>query len=1041
MDQAVAVDDDQPTEPCPSPDEAAPVEAGSGSTSAAEASEAEFHIDEGEPTRSAPPARRSRPKLTMPEMGSFLHQYQLIRRIGRGGMGGVFLARDTRLGRLVALKFLTDVGPEHTQRLLAEARATARCQHENIVVVYEVGEHGRVPYMALEYVKGQTLRQHLRERSGSAAMGGVGYTPLPAGRAVEIMVPVVRALVHAHAMSIIHRDLKPENIMLTETGAVKVLDFGLAKPLAGSHRRAPTAQGPEADALLATKSDEMVGTLPYMSPEQILTGAEIDHRSDIWACGIMLFEMVTGHHPLRLRRARDIERAVRDLDLPMPSVADLAADFGPLAGVIDRCLIKHKEDRTGSAQELLAELEPLLPHARPALRAADANPFTGLASFQESHADLFFGRDQEIASAATRLRSQPLMAIVGPSGAGKSSLVRAGLIPALKRSGEGWEAQVIRPGRHPLAALASLIEDGGSNSSSDDDEPSLEQRAVIERLRREPGYLGVKLRARAAKKLRHVLVFIDQFEELYTLGAAADEQSAVLDCLLGAADDASSPLRVVLSLRSDFLDHLADNHAFALAVTGGLTFLPPIGRDGLREALTRPVEAADHRFESPEMVERMLDQIETTRGALPLLQFTAAKLWELRDRDHRVLDQSSYDRLGGVAGALASHADAVLASMPLSDQILARQVLERLVTHERTRAVVSMHELRAATREPDRLERVVHHLAGARLLVVETGEDDDGATVELIHESLIDGWPTLRRWLDEHREDVELLARLRQAAKQWKASGRSDGLLWRGEVARDAQRWHARYRGDLAPLERAYLQATFALATRDTRIKRAFIAGSMAFLSLLVIIATVALLWIRSAEQEATRQAGIVQRQLEELQDKERILRRQESELRDALTRAQAARREAEQAQVRLQRALVEEQQATDAAEHALAEARTARDQARRATASEQVARANLRQFKMLGPQLSEGGVRFNYRPRGQPSKIYLAGTFNGWNPNEDYLLRDPDGDGIYSVTVPLRRGSYQYKLLVDGAWTKDPNAPDSTPDGFGGMNGLIVVE
>ncbi|HWN68481.1 MAG TPA: protein kinase, partial [Haliangium sp.] len=963
---------------------------------------------------------------------------------------------------------------------------TARCQHENIVIIYEVGEHGQFPYMALEYLKGETLREHMRKRSGGGAMpfGLAGYTPVPPRRAVEIMVPVVRALVRAHSMGIIHRDLKPENIMLTEDGGVKVLDFGLAKPLADAPRPAAVAAatavaaavaglaGPglevdDADQRLNTRTNELVGTIPYMSPEQIKARA-VDHRSDIWACGVILFEMVTGLHPLAPASRQDVERAARDLDAPMPPAGDAVPGLGKLAGIIDRCLIKRVEHRTATAAQLLAELEALLPEHASTVDGDD-NPFAGLASFQESNADRFFGRDREIAAAVARLRSQPLVAVVGPSGAGKSSLVRAGIVPALKRSGEGWDALILRPGRHPLSSLADALERAElpSGASAREEAPSallkhprvvrgsaIHRAMLAENLRAAPGHFGAKLRERADKKLRRLLVFIDQFEELYTLGADAEERAAFIDCLQAAADDATSPLRVILSIRSDFLDHVTEDHGFASEVTSGLLFLPPIDRDGLRDALTRPVDAADYRFESPRLVERMLDQLSSTPGALPLLQFTAAKLWDLRDRGRRVLDEASYDQLGGVAGALAGHADAVLAGMSAGDQALARTALERLVTPEHTRAVVRMDELCSATREPEAMVRVVHHLASARLLVVETLSEEEGAMVELIHESLIDGWPTLRRWLDEHREDVEILARLRVAAKQWMSSGRAEGLLWRGEPAREAQRWHGRYRGELPPLERQFLAATFALATRITRIKRAFIASGMAFLSLLVIIGTVALVWIRRAEQEATRQAAIVQRQLDELQTKEQLLGRRESELRDALARAEtarreseSARREAERSQVELAQALEKEQQATGAAEAALSDAQSARDQARtaaadarRAARAEREAKQSLQQFVSLGPQPTQRGVRFNYRPLKKPRRIFLAGSFNGWNPSSDYLLRDDDGDGTYSVTVRLGPGVYQYKFVIDGDWVQDPHAPSTSPDGFGSSNGLIEV-
>ncbi len=1045
--------------------------------------------------------------------GNFVGHYQLIREIGRGGMGEVFLARDTRLGRLVALKFLNRLGPLHAQRLMAEARATARCQHDNIVIIYEVDEFDGAPFMALEYLKGQTLRSYLSEHAGMGAVLATpvhAYVPVPRRRAIEIMIPVVRALVHAHSMNIIHRDLKPENIILTDAGTVKVLDFGLAKPLGSSdYRRAPTLLGPDADRMLQTKSNEMVGTLPYMSPEQV-SGGVVDHRSDIWACGIILHELVTGRHPLEVAARAVLKHAIADRHQPVPSVRELMPELGKLAGIIDRCLIKNTADRCESAVALLAELEALRPRRRAlsvvapgaALGAAsgaplgtasgaalgtalsgeeptgDESPFAGLAAFQESHADLFFGRSNEIAAAVARLRTQPIVAIVGPSGTGKSSLVRAGVIPMLKRLGEGWDAHTLRPGRHPLESLARILE--GSESSrrstrpekhsnghersredaehgqrqrhwreADRDsgsdgilEDSYEHLAIIEHLRHEPGLFGRKLRDRASRKLRRTLIFIDQFEELYTLGAAPEERTAFLDCLLGAADDASSPLRVMLSIRSDFLDPLAEDGPFAASVTSGLLFLPPIGRKGLREALVRPVESVDYRFESSELVERMLGELDSARGALPLLQFTAAKLWEMRDRQRRVLDTQSYDQLGGVAGALASHADAVLASMNAADQRLARQISERLVTPENTRAIVSMGELRAVTKDPNALERVVQYLANARLLDLQpaVNRDSDGVTVELIHESLIDGWPTFRHWLEQHREDVKFLARLRNAAKQWQVSGHSEGILWRGEVARAAQRWHARYQGQLTANERRYLEATFSLARRDTRIRQLLVGGSIGFLSVLVVLASVALIWIRSAEQEATHQAEIVQAQLEELQRKERILRDHEGALRDALVRAEAARRAAEASESRTQTALDEAEFALAEAEAARDVARRSRDRAARASRAEKRVRADLNKFIKLGPHESEGGIRFNYRPGGSPDEVYLAGSFNGWNPGPDYRMRDDDGDGVYSITVRLGSGLHQYKFWVDGQWRRDPNAPGGLADGYGGMNGVVRV-
>ncbi|HWN70299.1 MAG TPA: serine/threonine-protein kinase, partial [Haliangium sp.] len=591
-------------------------------------------IDPGASTDPVPAADPVPSPVSGSPDARYIQHYELIRELGRGGMGVVHLGRDLRLGRLVAIKMLTR--PDHAQeRFLAEARATARCRHENIVVIHEVGVHDGQPYLVFEYLRGQTLRQWMDAGLGGAfdvrdSSGSLAQMPAPLAptRAVEMLVPVVRALVRAHDMGIIHRDLKPANILLTDEGVTKVLDFGVAKIGAMRDSIAQEA-GVSGAPLNLTGLGARMGTLPYMSPEQI-AGELVDHRSDIWAVGIMLYELVTGAHPLAPLSLRKLEM-LDDLETPMPSVREHRRDLGPLADVIDRCLLKDRTHRTAAARELLQQLEALLPAQRARARDGDGNPFAGLAAFQEPDADRFFGRDHEIISLVGKLRSVPLVAVTGPSGAGKSSLVRAGVIPALKRSGEGWEAIVMRPGRRPLAALAEVLLALPGHASeqhprSAADVPA-ECDAIVTRLRAEPGYLGIALRTWARARLRRLALCVDQFEELYTLGADSEERACVLACLGAVADDTTSPLRVILAVRSDFLDRMVENRAFLDTVSHGLTFLPPLDRGGLREALIRPVEACDHRFESPAMVERILDELEATRSPLPLLQFTADKLW------------------------------------------------------------------------------------------------------------------------------------------------------------------------------------------------------------------------------------------------------------------------------------------------------------------------------------------------------------------------------------------------------------------------------
>ncbi len=344
-------------------------------------------------TPSKPTASDTGPSLNQSKLraGIRLQHYELIRELGSGGMGTVFLARDTRLGRRVAIKFLHTRDSDLTRRFILEARATARCSHENIVIIYEVGEYDDGPFMVLEYLQGQPLTKVM------------GTQRLPPSRAVELMVPVVKALACAHEQGIVHRDLKPENILVTDSGGIKVLDFGIAKVLQGGGD-IPEAPAPNGQPLLhavadahddtanLTRSGAIMGTMAYMSPEQWGIGVSIDHRTDIWAVGIMLFRMLSGKHPLDPLRGPQL-MVTGMLDEKMPRLHSMAPDVpADLAAIVDRCLLKPKDERFPDAAALLRALEPFLPGRFSRELRIDESPYAGLSSFQESDADRFFGR-------------------------------------------------------------------------------------------------------------------------------------------------------------------------------------------------------------------------------------------------------------------------------------------------------------------------------------------------------------------------------------------------------------------------------------------------------------------------------------------------------------------------------------------------------------------------------------------------------------------------------------------------------------------------
>lgn len=790
------------------------------------------------------PPRPSLPPRFGP--GVTVGHYELIRQLGQGGMGEVYLARDTRLGRRVALKFLLNVDRKQSARFLVEARATAQLAHENIVALYDIADYDGLPYMVLEYVPGTTLSAWMRNRRDSHPTRGV-----PPIRAAELMLPVARALQCAQEAGIVHRDLKPSNIMLTDSGTVKVLDFGVAKligeetdvePLEKTETNKPNGL----DGAL-TEAGAFVGTRWYMAPEQWL-GEPVDGRTDIWAVGVMMYQLVAGDHPLS-PNAPDPLDSVVDRDKPMPSIRNQMSDIGRLGTVIDRCLIKYKEDRLGSARELVEQLEAIVrPHRTSSEEGTDeANPYAGLAAFQERDAPKFFGRETMVEQILSRLIELPLLALVGASGSGKSSLVRAGVIPALRRGGDAWESFVMRPGPRPLAALADVLHQhswqrsshtANAPPSSGGDTANME--AILKKLRKEPGFLGVQVRARAKRRRERALLFVDQFEEVYTL-ASESEREAFLQCLVGVADDPSSPVRVVISIRHDFLDRVAlGSSTLAELISRGTVLVGPLDRRGLQRALVAPAEALSYRFESETLVAEMLDTLERTAGALPLLQFTASRLWAGRDIERRMLTESSYRAFGGVEGALTSHADSVISSMTDAEKHWARVLILRLVTPERTRAIATRHDLsQIGGADGAHVERVLDKLVDARLLVVESTRGG-GSTVELVHESLIERWPRLGAWLDDADDDAQFRGRLRSAAKEWEAGGKSEGLVWRGDAAEETRRFwkmHGqRIATELNGRETAYVQAILDLDDRARRLRRGAIAGGFLFLAIMVVV-------------------------------------------------------------------------------------------------------------------------------------------------------------------------------------------------------------
>ncbi len=276
-------------------------------------------------------------------IGNRLGPYEISAPLGAGGMGEVYRARDTRLGRDVALKVLPDAvarDPDRLARFEREARTVAGLNHPNIVVLHSIEEENGARFITMELVEGESLDRCIVPRG------------LPLSRVLELSIPLAEALVAAHGKGVVHRDLKPANVMVTREGRVKVLDFGLAK-LARPSSELHATQAPTMDSPVSAPG-EVVGTVPYMAPEQV-RGEAVDARTDLFAFGIMMYELASGRRPFAGQSSADVGSAIlRDTPEPLAGIrADLPRDLGRIVG---RCLEKDPRNRFQSAVDVQDEL-------------------------------------------------------------------------------------------------------------------------------------------------------------------------------------------------------------------------------------------------------------------------------------------------------------------------------------------------------------------------------------------------------------------------------------------------------------------------------------------------------------------------------------------------------------------------------------------------------------------------------------------------------------------------------------------------------------
>ncbi len=437
----------------------------------------------------------------------------------------------------------------------------------------------------------------------------------------------------------------------------------------------------------------------------------------------------------------------------------------------------------------------------------EKSPYLGLATFSPEDNGLFFGREKETESFLNRLQIQPLLVVVGASGAGKSSFIQAGVVAAL---GQNWQVITTRPGISPLTTLSLKLSTLG-----------IELVDLKLSLQKNVGFLAQILRDFTIKTKNKLLLVVDQFEEILTLCSNKEEQTLYVEAIVSAACSEEDSIRVILTLRDDFLVQAKELSGLKERLNQALEILTIPDSAQLLRILILPARKAGYEFEDNKLPIEIMEELKGQPSALPLLAFTAAKLWEQRDKQFKLLRRRSYELMGGVGGALAKHAESMLQQMTQAEQILVREAFRHLVTSYGTRSILTRSELLQLLGNTKNGESIIEKLILSRLLVSTEGEKGIDR-IEIVHEALLSTWPRLIKWQREDAEGARLRDQLRETARQWQERNRPKGLLWRDDALAELQLWRSRYAGKLTDIEEAFSNASLAEAARS-RLRRRFL--------------------------------------------------------------------------------------------------------------------------------------------------------------------------------------------------------------------------
>jgi WD40 repeat protein/transcriptional regulator with XRE-family HTH domain len=446
-------------------------------------------------------------------------------------------------------------------------------------------------------------------------------------------------------------------------------------------------------------------------------------------------------------------------------------------------------------------------------------PYKGLNYFDEADADLFVGRETLATKLIERVfslrsGSPRFFAIVGASGSGKSSLVRAGLVSALRwnQFSTDWHIHVLTPTVHPLESLAASLTQGTNSVVA--------TATLMDDLTQEPRSLQIFAKRKLGSSTgSRLLLVIDQFEELFALCRSEEERTSFIENLLTAVSEADGPVMVLITLRADFYAHCANYTHLREALAKNQEYIGAMNDVELRRAIEEPAQRGRWEFE-PGLVDLLLHDVGHEPGALPLLSHALLETWQRRRG--RTMTLSGYAASGGVRGAIAETAETVFSDQFTQEQrAIARRIFLRLTElgdengAGDTRRRATFNELILKPEEATTTRAVLKALADARLIT--TSEN----AAEVAHEALIREWPTLHGWLDENREELRLHRQLTEAAQEWLGMDRESDVLYRGARLAQTREWASAHQEEMNALEHEFLLVSIEASEHEAAEREA----------------------------------------------------------------------------------------------------------------------------------------------------------------------------------------------------------------------------